>query len=76
MTKTIEEYKQEKELLINAIDILDTITEEENGEINRTDDDFTYYETWATSDIKKELNSKIGEIEVQIKYLEEDDGSE
>lgn len=61
---------EQKKLLMNAIDILDTITEEENG-INRTDDDFTYYETWATTDLKKELTSKIGEIEVQLTYEQE-----
>lgn len=58
---TLEENKQ---LLLDAIDILDTITEEEN-DIKRTDNDFKYYESWATSDIKKELTSKLGEIIVQ-----------
>lgn len=61
---------EQKKLLMNAIDILDTITEEENG-INRTNDDFKYYETWATTDLKKELTSKIGEIEVQLAYEQE-----
>lgn len=64
---TLEETKQ---LLLDAIDILDTITEEEN-DIKRTDEDFKYYETWATSDIKKELTSKLGEIIVQQEYIED-----
>ncbi len=70
MQKTIEELQQDKELLLNAINILDTITEEENN-IKRTDEEFQYYETWATSDIKKELTSKIGEIDVQLINLEQ-----
>ena len=70
-TKTIEELKEDKELLLQAIDILDTITEEEN-DIKRTEEDFTFYETWATTDIKKELTSKIGEIDVQIEYADDD----
>lgn len=68
MTKTIEELNQDKTLFLQAIDILDTITEEENN-ITRTQEDFQYYETWATSDIKKELTSKIGEIDVQIENI-------
>lgn len=71
MTKTITELEKDKELLLTAIDILDTITEEEN-QVNRTDEDFQYYETWATSDIKKELTSKIGEIDVQLEYTEDE----
>lgn len=70
MQKTIEELQQDKELLLQAINILDTITEEENN-IKRTDEEFQYYETWATSDIKKELTSKIGEIDVQLINLEQ-----
>lgn len=70
MQKTIEELQQDKELLLSAISILDTITEEENN-IKRTDEEFQYYETWATSDIKKELTSKIGEIDVQLINLEQ-----
>ena len=58
---------EQKQLFMDAINILDTITEEENN-IKRTDDDFKYYETWATSDIKKELTSKIGEIDVILTY--------
>lgn len=68
MTKTVEELEKDKELLLTAIDILDTITEKENTDIKRTDDDFEYYETWSTKDIKHELTSKIGEIDVMLKY--------
>ena len=70
MTKTITELQQDKKLLLDAIDILDKITEEEN-DVKRTDTDFQYYESWATSDIKKELTSKIGEIDVQLEYNED-----
>ena len=73
MTKTINELEQEQELLLEAINILDTITEQENPDTNRTDDEFQYYETWATTDIKKELQAKIGEIVVTIQNLEEGD---
>ncbi len=73
MTKTINELEQEQELLLEAINILDTITEQENPDTNRNDDDFIYYETWATSDIKKELQAKIGEIVVTIQNLESGD---
>ena len=69
MQKTIEELQQDKELLLQAINILDTITEEEKN-VNRIDEDFEYYETYATTDIKKELTSKIGEIDVQLQYKE------
>ena len=69
MTKTITELEEDKKLLLQVIDLLDTITEQEN-DIERTDDDFKYYETWATSDIKKELTSNIGSIDVQIEYLQ------
>lgn len=72
--KTIEELKEDKSLLLQAISILDTITEEETGK-QRTDDEFGFYESWATSDMKKELTSKIGEIEVQLEYLNESDES-
>ncbi len=70
--KTVEELENEKKLYLDAIDILDTITEEENS-IERTDDQFQYYESWATSDIKKELSAKIGEIDVQLGYIDESD---
>lgn len=70
MTKTINELTEEQKLLLEAINILDTITEQENPNTNRNDDDFTYYETWATNDIKKELQAKIGEIVVNIQNLE------
>ena len=72
-TKTINELEQEQELLLTAINILDTITEQENPDTNRTDDEFQYYETWATTDIKKELQAKIGEIVVTIQNLESGD---
>lgn len=72
-TKTINELEQEQELLLTAINILDTITEQENPNTNRTDDEFQYYETWATTDIKKELQAKIGEIVVTIQNLESGD---
>lgn len=70
--KTVEELQDDKSLLLQAISILDTITEEETGK-QRTDDEFGFYESWATSDIKKELTSKIGEIEVQLEYMDSDD---
>lgn len=54
-----------KTLLLQAINILDTITENTTGK-NRTDPDFKDYETWATNDMKKELTSMLGEIEVEI----------
>ncbi len=67
--KTVEQLKEDKQLLLEAINILDTITEEENNhEVKRTDDDFQLYETWAVTDVKQEINSKIGEIEVQLEY--------
>ncbi|WP_292475420.1 hypothetical protein [Methanosphaera sp.] len=69
MTKTIEELTENKQLLLNAIDILDTITEEENEGIKRTDEDFKCFETWSTTDVKNELQSKIGEIDVLIENL-------
>ena len=50
--KTINELQEDKNLLLQAISILDPITEEETGK-TRTDTDFNYYESWATSDIKK-----------------------
>lgn len=72
--KTINELEDEKQLYIEAISILDTITEEETGK-DRTDEEFQYYESWATSDMKKELTSKIGEIEVQILNNEDNTGN-
>jgi len=67
--KTVEQLKEDKQLLLEAINILDTITEEENNhEVKRTDDNFQLYETWAVTDVKQEINSKIGEIEVQLGY--------
>ncbi|WP_323736256.1 hypothetical protein PXD04_10295 [Methanosphaera sp. ISO3-F5] len=57
--------QEDKTLLLNAINILDTITENNTGK-NRTDTDFKDYETWATRDIKRELTSMLGEIEVEI----------
>ena len=72
--KTINELQEDKNLLLQAISILDTITEEETGK-QRTDDEFGFYESWATTDIKKELTSKIGEIEVQLEYMNESDES-
>ena len=71
MTKTINELQEDKNLLLQAISILDTITEEETGK-ERTMEDFGFYESWATTDLKKELMAKIGEIEVQLEYLSDE----
>lgn len=74
--KTITELKEDKQLLLDAINILDTITEEENEDITRTDDDFTLYESWAITDAKNEIMSKIGMIEVQLTQQEEEEEGE
>lgn len=74
--KTITELKEDKQLLLDAINILDTITEEENENITRTDDDFELYESWAITDAKKEIMSKIGLIEVQLTQQEEEEGEQ
>lgn len=67
--KTINELKEDQALLIEAVNILDTITEEENDNtINRVDEDFTLYESWAVTDVKNELQAKIGELQVLIEY--------
>lgn len=70
--KTITELEEDKKTLLEAINILDEITEQETGK-KRTDEDFTYYESWATSEIKQELNAKIGEIIVQIGYTDNEE---
>ena len=63
--KTIEELRADQELLITAVNILDKITMEEN-DISREDADFTAYESWAVTDVKNELQAKIGELQVLI----------
>ena len=65
--KTITELRQDQELLIEAVNILDRITCEEN-DISREDADFTLYESWAVADVKNELQAKIGELQVLIEY--------
>ena len=65
--KTITELKADQELLITAVNILDKITMEEN-DISREDADFTAYESWAVTDVKNELQAKIGELQVLIEY--------
>ena len=65
--KTITELRQDQELLIEAVNILDKITCEENN-ITRADADFTLYESWAVTDVKNELQAKIGELQVLIEY--------
>ena len=67
--KTIEELRADQELLITAVNILDKITMEEN-DISREDADFTAYESWAVTDVKNELQAKIGELQVLIEYQE------
>ena len=65
--KTITELRQDQELLIEAVNILDRITCEENN-ITRVDADFALYESWAVADVKNELQAKIGELQVLIEY--------